>query len=268
MEINACISACFNVNPDVWKVSSAKIKENIKAKKYICISRENQIESLKELSEDFEYVTLESLLPEGITCDDDSILYGIAKVQLLLKEQGNNVLFDGDIVPLKSLTFMKSGKIAYYKAKSDYEPWVNHINATLNIKKDFKFSFNTYCLFVKQKYVDKYVAAIESATNKKWYDAIVSSISDTSKYNEYSSLGTFIYVNFKSEIIVVEDKWFLYGNSKVGIENLESKTAELAPYSFIAFKFWDTKEVMVELMENEKVEAVKQEMKESIEKNY
>lgn len=255
MIFDKVISTCSSKDLEVWRVSSPKIIEKIKSKKYIVIVPQSEI-SLFQSASPSQYEVVDEnkytknflyRLESNEKISKSSISWYIQQFLKLsalseIDEDEIALIWDADTVPLKEIEFEKNGRIIFYKGHEYHKPYFETIKKLLNCGKQNNYSYIAQCIPCKGRWIKSLIEKFEK-NGAQWEQAIINSIdfSQKSSFSEYETLGTFIENNFFDEIQITDQRWQRYGNGIIGApSNLRYFSKILSTrYDFVSFEAWD-----------------------------
>ena len=257
-EVDSLFSVCEKKDLPTWEVTARYLEKYVNSKKYIVIVPEIQVEDFRArtpskfniVSEDQYIGGVSTRIKENIQTSGNSYnwyLQQFIKVAALDDAQNNgiNLVWDADTVPLKKLTFSNNGLLNFYTGTENHKPYFETSKRLLGYGKIAKFSWIAQCFPCKGYWAKNFISYIESIHSKSWVDCLIDAIdfSVHSSFSEYETFGGFIIKNYPKEIRILKKNWLRHGNGIIGSpKNIRYLRWLLRlKYDYIAFEKWDKK---------------------------
>ena len=160
-------------------------------------------------------------------------------------EQENFVIWDADTIPLKPINFfLKSGEVEFFSGTENNPPYFEVTRKIIGSGKIAPFSFIAQCFPCKGYWAHKFFDYIEEKFQSSFEHVLLNTINfdEGSGFSEYETLGSFIYLNFRDQVLLKPEKWFRYGAGLVGYPNNINRQPHsqlIKDYAHITFERWD-----------------------------
>ena len=260
MTLENVISTCCSRDLAVWKVAAPRIVARIRSQAYTLIVPAPEVPLfVRETPGDFTVVAEAALVgpafrqqlrarvalsPHGLR-RYGWYLQQFVKLAALkaVSAQGLALIWDADAVPLNTLSFVRQGRVAFYKGHERHEPYFRAVDRLLGMPKRNDFSFIAQCLPCKGSWARQFFALIEQRAGKSWKRAVLDSVNFGAKsgFSEYETLGTFVHNTYPDQIVVLGKRWCRRGNGLIGSVRHLGVMAPLLrfKYDYISFERWD-----------------------------
>ena len=260
------ISICSKSHSDVWKLTSNLLLLNVVADSYIVYVPEKEIpffESITNtriqiMSQELLGLQFASQLQKSLQESKNEKRYGWYLQQFLkiramqLSNSEIVTIWDADCVPVAPIEIVNgSDEIVYVNSSKEFHPpYFENINRLLKMPRIQDFSFVIPCFPMRKKWVEEFIAHIESAHGKKWFDAIMETtdFSLMSGFSETETLGTWVANRYPSEWVSRSGTWERFGQSRFGyakdlnVDEL-SCLGSVNNLEIITFENWDVRGV-------------------------
>ncbi|MCX8506888.1 MAG: DUF6492 family protein, partial [Alphaproteobacteria bacterium] len=197
---------------------------------------------------------LRMVMPPGHENRAGWYLQQLVKISALLQGDDQDVvlIWDADTMPIRPLDFItQDGKLVYYKGSQQVaqpyslqhiDPYFVTLKKLLGLDKAVDFSFIAQSFPCYVTWAREMIALIEARHGTTWIEAILASTDLTalSGFSEYETLGNFLTVTHKDQMVLSDRSWEHLGSVYIGIDHMtEKRRARFAPvYDFIAFEIW------------------------------
>lgn len=280
MSVPDLIVTCSTLHHiNTWVLSVTKLQEYFKGAEVITVVPDSEIAFFREKNFQFNR-------PTTLLCDSEILghsRYSLVRIlageragwylQQLLKIETLNkylqddhlgLIWDSDTILLRKLDFKTEANVIRYAGEREFhKPYFDFIERVLGLKKQVCESFVSQFLFVRRKWLDKFIEAISISEFDYYLDVLIGNIDFTelSSFSEYETLGTYFKANFPQEF-QHEPRWLVErrGYSKVGsVSEINSLVGKfiLRKYIAVAFEEYDLKQKPSEFIARELLRSVK-----------
>jgi len=256
------VSVCSHAHLDVWKLTSALLREYVYADEYLVYVPEEYMRIFRRSTPD--YVTVESerklgqsfgpTLARAVEDAGNGDRFGwyfqqFLKIQALLASDSEQlIIWDADCVPVRPQElFSSDGKPVYGRAFEYHEPYFDNIQRLMGMKRVQDQSFVIPGFPIFREWVHEWSDFVRTRLGtRSWFDAIqvTTDFKLRAGFSEFETLGTWIANTHIGEWASRDIRWERLGQSRFGYaRNLSPgellKLGNQEDLDVISFENWD-----------------------------